>query len=100
MERVKATFFCFRFMMASFQSLNLSPAILAKYQRRFNAIDLNKDGVITLREMAAVSKVFGYKLTIPELAVSDLYGCIKFAKLISYCDCVPISQEPQQRVVT
>ena len=59
--------------MEAFQALNLAPDVVARYQRRFNAIDLNKDGVITLREMAAVSKVFGYKLSIEELGVRKGY---------------------------
>ena len=48
---------------------DVSPEVLAAYKRKFDAIDLNKDGLIELREMAAISRVFGYKLSIDELRV-------------------------------
>lgn len=49
--------------------LRLSEEQLAAYQKKFNTFDLNKDGVITMREFAAVSKVFGYKLSKEEILV-------------------------------
>ena len=49
--------------------LNLTPEEMDSYRKKFNAFDLNKDGVITMREFAAVSKVFGYKLSKKELMV-------------------------------
>lgn len=58
--------------MATESTSNLSQQDLAKYKKRFDAIDLNKDGIITVREMAAVSKVFGYKLSLDELR--DIFG--------------------------
>jgi calmodulin len=50
----------------------LPPQVLNAYRKRFDAIDLNKDGIITLREIATVGKVFGYKLTKPELC--EIFG--------------------------
>lgn len=44
--------------------------VLEKYKKRFDAIDLNKDGKITLREFAAVGRVFGYDLSYEELQVN------------------------------
>jgi len=54
------------------QSLNLSPAVLAAYRKKFETFDLNKDGLITRREFMAVSKVFGYHLTNEELV--EIFG--------------------------
>ena len=51
------------------QMSNLPPALIAKYRKRFDAFDLNKDGIVTLREMATVAKVLGYKLTKEEIMV-------------------------------
>ena len=51
-------------------ALNLSPTVLAAYRKKFDAFDLNKDGIITRREFLAVSKVFGYSLTSEEIMVS------------------------------
>jgi Ca2+-binding EF-hand superfamily protein len=48
----------------------LSPEELAAYKKQFIAIDLNKDGLITPREFATVSKVCGYKLEKEEIMVS------------------------------
>ena len=49
--------------------LQLPPEEIAKFRRKFDAIDLNKDGIITLREMYMISRVFGYHLTLEELQV-------------------------------
>ena len=49
---------------------DLSPEDIAKNRRKFNVFDLDKDGLITHREMATVSKVMGYKLSREELLVS------------------------------
>ena len=51
--------------------------VIQAYKRKFDAIDLNRDGIITIREMATVSKVFGYKLATEELMV-----CVK----LFHCD--------------
>lgn len=53
-------------------ALNLTQEQILQYQKKFNAFDLNRDGVISLREFAAVSKVFGYHLTRDEIL--DLFG--------------------------
>jgi Ca2+-binding EF-hand superfamily protein len=50
-------------------ALNLTAEQTAQYRRKFDSFDLNKDGVISLREFAAVSKVFGYHLTKDEILV-------------------------------
>lgn len=50
-------------------ALNLTTEQLNQYHRKFDAFDLNKDGIISLREFAAVSKVFGYHLTKEEILV-------------------------------
>lgn len=55
---------------AEVAKLNLSPAMKAAYKKKFDAFDLNKDGIITRREFLAVSKVFGYSLTSEEIMVS------------------------------
>lgn len=47
--------------------LNLTVDELSSYRRRFAALDLNKDGIVELREFVAVSKVFGYRLTKEEI---------------------------------
>lgn len=54
------------------ESMNLPPDLLTRYRRKFNALDLNKDGIVTLREFASVSKVFGYNLTKEEIL--DIFG--------------------------
>lgn len=59
-----------RLRMATPALPNMSPEKLAMWQRRFNAIDLNKDGVISLREMAAVGRVLGYHFSVEELMVN------------------------------
>jgi len=46
--------------------------VIQAYKRKFDAIDLNRDGIITIREMATVSKVFGYKLATEELM--EIFG--------------------------
>eukprot|EP00918_Siedleckia_nematoides_P074514 GHVU01162809.1.p1 GENE.GHVU01162809.1~~GHVU01162809.1.p1 ORF type:complete len:273 (-),score=42.03 GHVU01162809.1:3325-4086(-) len=48
-------------------NLNLPPAEYAIYKRKFDAFDLNKDGIISLREFATVSKVMGYRLDKDEI---------------------------------
>ena len=48
---------------------NIPVPVLEKYKKRFDAIDLNKDGKISLREFAAVGRVFGYDLSYEELQV-------------------------------
>jgi Ca2+-binding EF-hand superfamily protein len=50
-------------------ALNLTPEQLNQYHKKFDAFDLNKDGIISLREFAAVSKVFGYHLSKEEILV-------------------------------
>ncbi len=50
--------------------LNLSPQMIAQYRRKFNVLDLNKDGVVNLREFAAISRVLGYKFAREEIVVS------------------------------
>ena len=50
--------------------LNLSVEEITTYRRKFNTIDLNKDGKITLRELFTISRVFGYKFTVDELKVT------------------------------
>ena len=54
-------------------ALNLSSDELNNYRRRFAALDLNKDGIVELREFVAVSKVFGYKLSKEEILVSLIF---------------------------
>ncbi len=56
-------------VLAKIADLNLSFEEIERYRRKFNAIDLNKDGIITLREMYAISKVMGYRMSIHELMV-------------------------------
>jgi len=51
---------------------NIPVPVLEKYKKRFDAIDLNKDGKISLREFAAVGRVFGYDLSYEEL--QDIFG--------------------------
>jgi len=53
-------------------SMNLPPEVLARYRKKFDALDLNKDGIVTLREFASVSKVFGYNLSREEIL--DIFG--------------------------
>lgn len=55
--------------LARLADLNLSPAELASFRRKFDVIDINKDGAITLRELFTISRVFGYKFTVEELTV-------------------------------
>ena len=50
--------------------LNLSPEEQARYKKKFDSFDLNKDGMIDLREFQAVSKIFGYTLGRDEILVS------------------------------
>ena len=50
---------------------DLTSEQLSAFRKKFDAIDLNKDGVIELREMAAISRVFGYRLSLDELRVSQ-----------------------------
>ena len=52
-------------------NLKLSTDELTGYRRRFAALDLNKDGIVELREFVAVSKVFGYKLSKEEILVGN-----------------------------
>jgi len=59
--------------------MNLPPDLLAKYRKKFDALDLNKDGIVTLREFASVSRVFGYNLTREEILVCDDSD-------VTYCD--------------
>ena len=49
---------------------DLTSEQISAFRKKFDAIDLNKDGVIELREMAAISRVFGYRLSLDELRVS------------------------------
>ena len=56
--------------------LNLSAEDLATYRRKFNTIDLNKDGKITLRELFTISRVFGYKFTVDELRVLIIFSFV------------------------
>ena len=51
------------------KELNISDEQLAVYKRRFNVLDLNHDGVINLREFAAISRVLGYKFSKEEILV-------------------------------
>ena len=53
--------------------LNLSTEDIITYRRKFNTIDLNKDGKITLRELFTISRVFGYKFTVDELRVRIIF---------------------------
>jgi len=53
-------------------TMNLPPEVLARYRKKFDALDLNKDGIVTLREFASVSKVFGYNLSREEIL--DIFG--------------------------
>ena len=62
--------------------LNLSAEDMEAYRKKFNAFDLNKDGVISMREFAAVSKVFGYKLSKIELMVSASFLVVR---VIRFC---------------
>lgn len=55
------------------QSLSLTSDELDGYRRKFKAFDLDKDGVLSIREFATVSRVFGYKLTRDEILVSLLF---------------------------
>lgn len=52
--------------------LNLPAELLAQYRRKFDALDLNKDGIIEFREFATVSRVFGYSLSRQEIL--DIFG--------------------------
>ena len=56
--------------MADSPLARIPDPVLQQYKKRFDAIDLNKDGIITIREMATVGKVLGYKLSTDELFVS------------------------------
>ena len=51
--------------------LNIAQDQMARYVKKFDAFDLNKDGIVSLREFAAVSRVFGYNLTRDEVLVSQ-----------------------------
>ena len=53
--------------------LNLTPEEMKTYRLKFNTIDLNKDGKITLRELFTISRVLGYKFSVDELRVRILY---------------------------
>jgi Ca2+-binding EF-hand superfamily protein len=52
--------------------LNLSPEEQARYKKKFDSFDLNKDGMIDLREFQAVSKIFGYTLGRDEIL--EMFG--------------------------
>jgi len=54
------------------ETMNLQPDVLARYRKKFDALDLNKDGIVTLSEFASVSKVFGYNLSREEIL--DIFG--------------------------
>lgn len=49
--------------------LNLPAEEIESYKRKFKAFDLDKDGVLSIREFATVSRVFGYKLSREEILV-------------------------------
>jgi len=55
-----------------FKELNLQEDVLAQYRKRFDALDLNKDGIVELREFAAVSRIFGYNLS--KDAIMEIFG--------------------------
>ena len=57
--------------MTSYSSTtNEGEDVAAIYRRKFNTFDLNKDGVISVREFAAVSRVMGFKLSRQDILVS------------------------------
>jgi len=58
--------------LASSRLANIPDPVIQQYKKRFDAIDLNKDGVISLREIATIGKVFGYRLSIHELG--EIFG--------------------------
>lgn len=60
-----------------FKELNLPEDVLAQYRKRFDALDLNKDGIVELREFAAVSRVFGYNLSRDEIMVSGQWSAFR-----------------------
>ena len=55
---------------AKLKEMNISADLVEQYRRRFNVLDLNKDGVVNLREFAAISRVLGYKFSKEEVLVS------------------------------
>ena len=61
-----------------FVALNLSPEEMESYQKKFKAFDLDKDGILSIREFAAMSKVFGYKLSKEEIMVSSLISFLTY----------------------
>ena len=65
-------------------AMNLPPDLLAKYRKKFDALDLNKDGIVTLREFASVSKVFGYNLTREEILVRSAYSVFMYPSCLIY----------------
>ena len=72
-------------------ALQLSAEQMAAYQKKFNAFDLNNDGVITMREFAAVSQVFGYKLSKEEIMVNCIQSALPYSKL-RYQNMISLSQ--------
>ncbi len=76
--------------------LNLSAEEIARFRRKFNAIDIKKDGKITLRELFSISRVCGYKFTVEELTVCDSasffpcwFHCLCVFFLLNQLSCSP-----------
>ena len=53
-------------------AMGASPELMHQYKKKFDVLDLNKDGVVSLREFAAVSRVLGYKFTRDECKVRQI----------------------------
>ena len=43
--------------------------IYVMYKKKFDNFDINKDGIISVAEFTAVSKIFGYSLTNDDIRV-------------------------------
>ncbi|XP_013415053.1 calmodulin-alpha [Lingula anatina] len=62
---------------------------LAKYRALFNLYDINKDGTVSVKELAAVSKKFGYNLDKQQIEAiiqrwdGDKKGCLNFQEFIN-----------------
>jgi len=57
--------------MASYSNVaNEGEDVLKAYKTKFNAFDLNRNGIISMREFAAVSMRSGYKMSKEDIIVS------------------------------
>ena len=57
--------------MASYSNVaNEGQDVLASYKAKFDAFDLNRNGIISMREFAAVSMRSGFKMSKEDIIVS------------------------------